>query len=79
MCTAGPYRFVRHPGYTAGILGAPSMPLILGSWWAFVPTAIYILVFVLRTALEDKTLRQELPGYAEYAKSTRYRLVPGVW
>jgi len=79
VCTAGPYRFVRHPGYTAGILGAPSMPLILGSWWAFLPTAAYMLLFVVRTALEDRTLREELPGYADYAKSTRYRLIPGLW
>lgn len=79
VCTAGPYRFVRHPGYTAGILGAPSMPLILGSWWAFLPTAAYMLLFVVRTALEDRTLREELPGYADYAKTTRYRLIPGLW
>jgi protein-S-isoprenylcysteine O-methyltransferase Ste14 len=79
VCTAGPYRLVRHPGYLAAILGAPSMPLILGSWWAFVPTGVYVLVLVVRTALEDRTLLEELPGYADYAKSTRYRLIPRVW
>ena len=56
-----------------------SIPLLLGSWWALIPATLNVLVFIVRTALEDKTLQAELPGYSEYAKRVRYRLVPGVW
>jgi len=77
--TGGPYRFVRHPGYVGGILHHVAAPLMLGSWWALIPGGIGALLFVIRTALEDKTLQDELPGYVEYAHETRYRLVPGVW
>lgn len=79
VCTSGPYQIVRHPGYAAMLIGAPSYPLVLGSWWGLVPAGAMILLFVVRTALEDHTLRQELPGYEEYAGVTPYRLVPFVW
>lgn len=75
----GPYRFVRHPGYIGGILHHIAVPLMLGSWWALIPGGIGALLFVIRTALEDKTLQQELPGYIEYTRQTRYRLIPGIW
>jgi len=75
----GPYRFVRHPMYTGLILGSASPPLILGSAWALVPAALIMVLFLVRAALEDRTLRAELQGYAEYAQKTRYRLVPGIW
>jgi len=76
----GPYRIVRHPGYVGTILGfLLSPPFLLLSWWAFAPAAAASLVLVLRTALEDRFLQNELQGYAEYAKRVRYRLVPGVW
>jgi protein-S-isoprenylcysteine O-methyltransferase Ste14 len=77
--TGGPYRFVRHPGYAGGAIGYLATPLALGSLWAFIPAGLLIVVIVVRTALEDKTLRDELVGYAEYAQRTRYRLLPGVW
>ncbi|MDY6966215.1 MAG: isoprenylcysteine carboxylmethyltransferase family protein [Halobacteriota archaeon] len=79
VVTSGPYKFVRHPGYAAELIGAPSYPLILGSWWGLVPTLVLILVFVIRTALEDRTLQEELPGYKEYAKTMRYRLILFIW
>jgi len=79
VCRDGPYRYVRHPGYTGGILFAASMGLVLGSIWATAPQLIASLLLVWRTALEDKMLQAELAGYAEYARETRYRLVPGVW
>jgi len=79
VCGSGPYKVVRHPAYAGTIIGAPSYPLILGSWWALVPTAVYIVLFIIRTALEDGVLRRELPGYKEYANSTRYRLMPFIW
>ena len=79
VCSSGPYRIVRHPGYSAAIAGALSYPCILGSWWGFVPVALLVLLFVARTALEDETLKAELPGYREYASQTRQRLIPFVW
>jgi protein-S-isoprenylcysteine O-methyltransferase Ste14 len=54
-------------------------PFALGSWWAILPALFIVVGFVVRAALEDRTLRAELPGYAEYAARVRYRLVPGVW
>jgi protein-S-isoprenylcysteine O-methyltransferase Ste14 len=79
VCDAGPYRFVRHPGYVAAIVQSVAVPLILGSPWALIPGGLAALLMVVRTALEDKTLREELDGYREYAHQTRYRLLPGVW
>lgn len=77
---AGPYKYVRHPGYTATIIGyIPGTPLMLGSWWAFVPAILALLVMVVRTALEDRMLLEELAGYAAYASRVRYRLMPGLW
>ncbi len=75
----GPYVFVRHPGYL-GLFGwCLSAPLLLGSWWAFVPAIMSVIGLVVRTALEDKTLREELEGYEAYSTRVRYRLLPGVW
>ena len=79
VASGGPYHYVRHPGYVAGILFDVATPLILGSLWALIPTVLTICAFVVRTALEDRTLREELDGYEEYAQRTRYRLLPGVW
>ena len=76
----GPYAHVRHPGYAFLIVGfLPSAPLLLGSWWALVPAVACALWLVLRTALEDRTLRRELSGYEEYAQRVRHRLCPGLW
>ena len=79
MATGGPYRFVRHPGYTGVIVAHLATPFLLGSPWAVIPGAALAALFVLRTALEDKTLTQELPGYRDYARQTRFRLAPGIW
>jgi len=77
---SGPYRIVRHPGYAGIILGfIISAPLLLGSWWAFIPALLAALCIGIRTVLEDRTLRRELPGYEVYAQRVRYRLLPGVW
>jgi protein-S-isoprenylcysteine O-methyltransferase Ste14 len=77
--TTGPYRYVRHPMYAMMFLMWPGIVLELGSWWALLPAVAIIIIFVIRTALEDKTLQTGLPGYAEYAQHTRYRLIPGIW
>ncbi len=75
----GPYAYVRHPGYVGFAGWLLSTPLLLASAWAFVPALIAVVGFVIRTALEDRTLYAELPGYAEYATRVRFRLIPGVW
>jgi len=79
VATGGPYRLVRHPGYVGAILGIAGGPFLLGSRWALVPAGLSLAGYVIRTALEDRTLQDELPGYVEYAQRTRYRLLPGVW
>jgi len=79
VVTTGPYRFVRHPGYLAAILGALATPLMLGSAWTFVPAGLVGLLFVVRTNLEDQTLRYDLDGYEEYCRRTQSRLVPSIW
>jgi protein-S-isoprenylcysteine O-methyltransferase Ste14 len=79
VVTGGPYRYVRHPMYVGIILLFPCMALFLGSWWALAPAILIATLMVARTALEDRTLQTELPGYAEYARQVRYRLLPGVW
>ena len=79
VCTTGPYRAVRHPMYVAIIVTVICIPLLLGSLYALIPAVLIAALFVLRTALEDRTLRAELPGYADYARTVRWRLVPGLW
>jgi protein-S-isoprenylcysteine O-methyltransferase Ste14 len=79
VCTTGPYKYVRHPMYVGVFVIMLCFPLSLGSLYAFIPAGIIIILFFFRTALEDKTLREELPGYSEYAQKVRYRLIPGIW
>ena len=79
VVTSGPYRFVRHPGYAGGALSYVAAPVMLGTLWALIPAAPLIAALVVRTALEDRTLRDELAGYAEYTQKVCYRLVPGIW
>ncbi len=79
VVSTGPYRMMRHPGYSGGLLGYVFIPLLLDSMWAFIPAVLLVVVMVIRTALEDKTLQDELPGYKEYAQKVRYRLIPGIW
>jgi len=75
----GPYRFVRHPGYLGSLVHMPGAALALGSPRALLLVLVVCAVLVVRTALEDRTLRAELDGYADYATRVRYRLLPGVW
>lgn len=79
VCDTGPYRFVRHPGYAGNILPLLGIVLALNSLWALIPAAVALFITVIRTALEDKTLHEELPGYVEYARRVRYRLIPGIY
>jgi protein-S-isoprenylcysteine O-methyltransferase Ste14 len=77
--TGGPYRFVRHPMYAGILVMSWGMPLLLGSWWALIPGVLNILLFFIRTSLEDRTLQVELPGYKDYVEKVHFRLIPGVW
>lgn len=79
VASGGPYRFVRHPGYVGAILFTLAVPAMLGSLWAFIPSVLSALLYLVRTALEDRTLLEELAGYQDYAARVRYRLVPGIW
>lgn len=79
VVTTGPYQVVRHPGYAGGLIFNLTMPLILGTLWAFVPAVLLMAVTIGRTVLEDRTLQEELPGYREYAQQVRFRLVPYLW
>jgi protein-S-isoprenylcysteine O-methyltransferase Ste14 len=75
----GPYRFVRHPGYLGMMAMVLSAALALGSLWGLICGVLAGCLYIVRTALEDRTLREELPGYTEYARKVRYRLLPWVW
>ena len=75
----GPYAWVRHPGYVGFTFWIMATPLLLGSSWALIPAALAIVALLIRTALEDRTLRAELPGYADFAEGVRFRLIPGLW
>jgi protein-S-isoprenylcysteine O-methyltransferase Ste14 len=79
VAASGPYHLVRHPGYLGACLQLISTPLVLGSWWALIPAMLALAGYMLRTALEDRTLNDELTGYSEYAQRVRYRLFPGIW
>ena len=77
--TEGPSQYVRHPGYLGFIASNLATALVLGSLWALIPGAITAGLLIVRTALEDSTLRKELDGYKEYAEKVKYRLIPGIW
>ncbi len=75
----GPYRFVRHPGYLGAVLYELSIPVMLGSSFSLLAGLILVILVILRTAMEDHTLQNELEGYKEYTSLVRYRLLPLVW
>jgi len=79
VCSAGPYRFVRHPAYAGLILQALGVPILLGSLWALVPGITAAVCIIVATSSEDRILQAELPGYQDYAQNVRFRLVPGIW
>jgi protein-S-isoprenylcysteine O-methyltransferase Ste14 len=79
VCDSGPYRIVRHPGYAGNILPLPGIVLALGSVWTLIPAAVALIIAAIRTALEDRTLQEELPGYRDYARRVHYRLIPGIY
>ena len=79
VCDSGPYRIVRHPGYAGNMLALPGIVLALNSMWTLIPVAVALIIAVIRTVLEDQTLQDELPGYRDYARRVRYRVIPGIY
>lgn len=77
--TTGLYRIVRHPMYLASLLMFTSMPIILGSWYAFAVILLYIPIIVARIIDEERFLKNNLEGYQEYCQKLRWRLVPFIW
>jgi protein-S-isoprenylcysteine O-methyltransferase Ste14 len=79
VVSTGPYRYLRHPAYLGAILYELAVPILLGSWWAMIPSSLSTILLVLRTALEDRFLRRELSGYLDYSHQVPHRLLPGLW
>jgi protein-S-isoprenylcysteine O-methyltransferase Ste14 len=79
VATDGPYKFVRHPGYLGYIIFTLATPIALGTYWALIFSGIIGILLIVRTALEDATLKKELPGYAEYTENVKYKLIPLLW
>jgi len=77
--TGGPYRWVRHPAYAGTIVYELAVSFLLVSWWSMIPSGVGAVLMLVRTALEDRTLQEELDGYREYAAKVKYRLLPGIW
>lgn len=79
VCDSGPYRIVRHPGYAGNILPLPGIVLALGSVWEIIQASVAMVIRVTRTVLEDRNLQEERPGYMDYARRVRFRLIPGIY
>jgi len=79
VISTGPYRWLRHPGYAFGSILFLSQALALGSWASAIPAVFMVLDLIYRTNLEERLLREGLPGYQEYSERVRYRWLPGVW
>jgi len=79
VCRSGPYRYIRHPGYSGTALQSIAIALLLGSWWSMIPAVLASGLMILRTLLEDRMLQSELPGYQAFVQEVRYRLIPGIW
>src|SRR5436189_6423825 len=75
----GPYAHVRHPMYAGAIWLFVGMPLALGSWWSLVLILPFVPVLLWRLLNEERILQRDLPGYTEYMRRVRSRLVPFVW
>lgn len=79
VVSTGPYAFVRHPMYAGVMLYFIGTPLLIGSWWGLAMMPVFFLAFAIRSRIEERTLMTGLPGYADYARRVRYRMLPGIW
>jgi protein-S-isoprenylcysteine O-methyltransferase Ste14 len=79
VISSGPYAWVRHPMYSGAVVYFAGIPLLLGSGWGLILSPLFVLLFAVRIAIEERTLRAGLEGYVDYTSQVRYRLLPGVW
>jgi protein-S-isoprenylcysteine O-methyltransferase Ste14 len=79
VISTGPYAIVRHPMYGSIMLFFFGVPLLLGSWWGLLIAPLFVVLFAVRTGIEERALAADLPDYADYAARVRYRLLPGLW
>lgn len=79
VISTGPYGIVRHPFYTASVVGFLATPVALGSWWGLLVNIPLLAVLVVRILHEEEFLTAHLPGYADYCRRVRYRLIPRFW
>ena len=79
VCDTGLYKTVRHPAYLGSIIQSLGFPLLFGSLWSILPVGFMIILHIIRTHWEDKTLIKELDGYREYSLKTCYRIFPFIW
>jgi Putative protein-S-isoprenylcysteine methyltransferase len=79
VISTGPYKFVRHPMYTGGLVMLLGVPLALGSWWGLLTVIPIAIVIIQRLFDEEKFLAKNLPGYSGYQKKVRHRLLPFIW
>jgi len=79
VCDSGLYGYVRHPGYLGSIFQAAGFPLLFRSYWSIIPASLLLVLHLIRTQLEDATLREHLDGYSQYTERTKYRIIPYIW
>ncbi len=79
VISTGPYGLVRHPMYASAMLYVIGTPIALGSYWGLLALVLMVPAIVWRLLDEEKLLAVSLPGYSEYQRKVRYRLLPGVW
>jgi protein-S-isoprenylcysteine O-methyltransferase Ste14 len=79
VCETGLYKIVRHPAYMSSIIESLGFPLLFGSLWSVIPICVLIILLLVRTNLEDRSLKNDLKGYLEYSEKTRYKIIPYVW
>jgi protein-S-isoprenylcysteine O-methyltransferase Ste14 len=79
VVSTGPYHYVRHPMYATAIIFLIGTDLLLGSWCGLLLGLILVLAIAFRAVQEERTLRAELPGYAEYMARVKYRFIPHIW
>ena len=79
VISTGPYSMVRHPMYLGVLVMFLSTPIALGSYWAVIPFALMPVILVFRILNEEKVLSEQLPGYSEYCKNVRFRIIPFIW
>jgi protein-S-isoprenylcysteine O-methyltransferase Ste14 len=79
VCETGLYKIVRHPAYMGSVIQAAGFPLLFSSLWSIIPVSLLIILFLIRTGLEDRTLKNELTGYLNYTTKTKFRIIPYAW